>query len=154
MYCPDLTTPPAAARILFQSFPGWSGTIGARLCAGDPVPPVLIDGGVNSYDFLRSSPGWTLMLFEGMASANEEASTAGLPVLSYAELQSLGTELKQEPGKDGFIDKVLQLFELYFEMTCSFKALRRKKEKKKKKKTSEFLELATPRSTCSQRLFD
>jgi hypothetical protein len=44
-------------------------------------------------------------------------------VLSYAELQSLGAELKQEPGKDGFIDKVVAFPSSDFEAHEAFSVL-------------------------------
>jgi len=69
-----------------QNLHRWSSSIGARLSAGDMVPPVLV-GEEIIYDKIRSSPGWTLLLFEGDAGANEEATANGLPIKSYDQLQ-------------------------------------------------------------------
>lgn len=85
-----------------QNLYRWSGAVGARVCAGDSVPPVLADG-VNLYDMIKASRGWTLLLFEGDAGANEEAGESGLPVLSYAQLQALGQELRQDPDREGYV---------------------------------------------------
>lgn len=92
-----------------QNVHRWSAAWGARTAAGDSVPPVLVNG-MNLYDFIKSSPGWTLLFFEGDAGANNEMSKNGLPVLSFAELQALGEELKQKPDKDGYVGLIDKTF--------------------------------------------
>jgi len=85
-----------------QNLHRWSSSLGTRLSAGDMVPPVLVNDEII-YDVIRSSPGWTLLMFEGDVGANAEALANGLPVLSYDQLQAVGRELRQDDA--GFIDK-------------------------------------------------
>jgi len=96
-----------------QNFYRWSSEVGARICAGDPVPPVMVDFDSlrqNLYDVIKSSSGWTLLMFEGNPLANLESHKNGLPIWSDTQMLQMGQELKQLPDRDGytgFIDKVI-----------------------------------------------
>ena len=92
------TSPNSLAFFSLQS-------LGGRISAGDSIPPVMLDpddinitadhlerhGGMQHlYDVVRSSPGWTLLIFEGSASANKESSANGLPIWSFDQLVTMG----------------------------------------------------------------
>ncbi|EOD13488.1 hypothetical protein EMIHUDRAFT_212567 [Emiliania huxleyi CCMP1516] len=115
----------------------WSAKLGGRISAGDSIPPVMLDpddinitadhlerhGGMQHlYDVVRSSPGWTLLIFEGSASANKESSANGLPIWSFDQLVTMGEEVQEADG-GGLVDKVIVFPSSDFEAHETFSIL-------------------------------
>ena len=74
------------------------------------------------YDVVRSSPGWTLLIFEGSASANKESSANGLPIWSFDQLVTMGEEVQEADG-GGLVDKVIVFPSSDFEAHETFSIL-------------------------------
>merc|ERR1712137_690430 len=100
---------PAGGYRRRQNLFRWMAT---RICAGDPVPEVSVAKlNATLQTILKRSRGWSLVLFQGSAVANEELQrfVSDVEILNVGGLEDFGKRLLVEPDASGHMAGISEM---------------------------------------------